>query len=136
PRYFGIHCRSAAICPAIKEVVHCLDRSPAHFGMTSLFVVPQLSPHFLIERWQEIEGYVRRLKMVRISVRDVVAQTPQCRFTRKRFGFVALYQRRRVPPRDETRPDGFRIPFHSRNLSGEKDSRISFQLQRRIQKRG
>src|SRR3954468_159716 len=115
--------------PATQVFLKSGLRTPADLSMARLLVVPELPLRRLIERRQQIESDVCRLKVARVGLRDVVAQTAERRLSRVGLRLLTTNESRRILPGDQPCGDRLRVALHSGDLPGKEHARVILELQ-------
>src|SRR5215469_13137707 len=97
--------------------------------------VTHAEPNIVIERWQQIEGDIRRLKVLGISTSYVHDDRSQRAFPRRRHQWFALGHCSCVHACEHAGSDRLRVALYARDLSGKEDLRETSQLKRGCEQR-
>src|SRR5580692_4892271 len=102
---------------AAASFIPLIELAQRHLALQSMTLFPVAD--FLLQRRQQIERYIRRLKILALRPRYVVHERAKRRCSRRRNRFPAAHQRRCIHPRHQPRRNRFHVALNSADLSGE-----------------
>src|ERR1700722_9415642 len=88
-----------------------------------LLLVADFLPQFFFQWLQQIEGDIGRLKVLLVSVRNVVHQRAERRRARDWYRLLAASDSRGKNPRQHSRRNRFCVSLYAANLPGKRDAR-------------
>src|SRR6185437_12952482 len=106
----------------MEELMEGICGPAAHFSMPGFLIVPQFPLRLIVERGEQIERDISRLKMGRIGLRNVMAEAAQRCLAGKDLRLIATDQSGGISAREQAGCDGFCVAFNARDLPGKKDA--------------
>ncbi len=93
-----------------------------------LLLVARLLAGLHIHRLQQVEGDIRRLEVLGLSMRDVVRERAQGGGARRGYGRLSMRQRGGVAPGEQAGGDRLRVALDARELSRDQERRPCLEL--------